>query len=53
MYFFLNKSFLLIIFSVSYFAANFCSKSMNVGKNLVISAIPQETFSNHYKIVQQ
>ena len=35
------------------FCSNFCSKSMNVEKNLVISAIPQENFSNHYKIVQQ
>ena len=35
------------------FCSNFCSKSMNVGKNLVIFAIPQANFSNHYKIVPQ
>ena len=35
------------------FCSNFCLKFMNVGKNLVISAIPQEKFSNHYEIVQQ
>ena len=35
------------------FCYNFGSKSMNVRKNLVISAIPQEKLSNYYKIVQQ
>ena len=33
------------------FCNNFCSKSMNVRKNLVISAIPQEKLSNYHKIL--